>query len=76
MDEESYQRAISLKLQNMTSNYREILGANYKEKLLQCAKEVKWMKENGLPIPQYSMISGGEKEGRNQTPNEIINEPT
>lgn len=63
LDENQNQQAIAKKLQNMTGTYQDILGADWKEKLEQMKNEINWLKENNLPVPQYGMISGGEKTG-------------
>ena len=59
-DETATENANLLKLKNMTGSYREILGNDWKEKLLQIQEEVKWMRENGLTHPSSLMLSGGE----------------
>ena len=61
LDENSHQDAISKMLQNHTSTYKEILGNDWREKLLQSKEEINWFKENGLAHPSYNMISGGDK---------------
>ena len=69
-DEVAKQNGIRLGLQNMTMTYRDVLGADWKEKLLQSKVEIDWLKANGLPIPAYNMISGGEKTGVDIDPTE------
>lgn len=59
-DETATENANLLKLKNMTGSYREILGNDWKEKLLQVSEEVKWMRENGMTHPSGLMLSGGE----------------
>ena len=59
-DETATENANLLKLKNMTGSYREILGNDWREKLLQIQEEVKWMRENGLTHPSSLMLSGGE----------------
>ena len=59
-DETATENANLLKLKNMTGSYREILGNDWKEKLLQIQEEVKWMRDNGLTHPSSLMLSGGE----------------
>jgi hypothetical protein len=63
LDENSYQDAVEKQLRNMTGSYQEILGPDWKEKLSQIKHEIDWCKENGLPHPSFSMISGGERSG-------------
>ena len=63
LDEVSHQNAINLKLRNMTATYKDILGANWKEQLLQTKYEIDWLKQHKLPCFAYSMISGGESSG-------------
>ena len=69
-DEVAKQNGIRLGLQNMTITYRDTLGPQWKEKLLQSKAEIDWLKANGLPIPAYNMISGGEKTGVDIDPTE------
>lgn len=53
-----------MKLRNGTSNYKEILGNDWREKLLETANEIKWLKENNLPtIAFFGLKSGGEATG-------------
>lgn len=59
-DEVATENANALKLKNMTGSYSELLGNNWKEKLLQIAAEAKWMTENGLVHPSNLLKSGGE----------------
>lgn len=63
LDEVQHQNAIEKKITNMTGSYREILGADWKEKLEQIKDEIDWFKKNNLPHPAYSMVSGGERTG-------------
>ena len=63
LDENSHQDAISKMLQNHTSTYKDILGNDWREKLLQSKEEIQWFKDNGLAHPSYAMISGGERTG-------------
>lgn len=63
LDENAHAQADALKLNNMTSSYKEILGNNWKEKLEQIKEEVNWFKENNLPHPSFNQISGGERTG-------------
>ena len=66
LDEGAHQEAIRKALLNGTKTYKEILGADWREKLLQTKEEVEFFKENGLAHPSYSMISGGERTGAEQ----------
>ncbi len=59
-DEAAQENANALKLKNCTGSYREILGNDWQEKLLQIADEVKWMREHGMTHPSMLMLSGGE----------------
>lgn len=52
------QNAIALKLRNGTGNYMEIYGADWREKLLQNAEEIKFCRENGIPHPALTTVSG------------------
>lgn len=63
LDPVANEQANEMKLRNMTSNYREILGQDWKTKLEQSASEIKWLKEHNLPMPQYYLLSGGEATG-------------
>lgn len=63
LDPVANEQANEMKLRNMTSNYREILGQDWKSKLEQSASEIKWLKEHNLPMPQYFLLSGGEATG-------------
>lgn len=60
IDEVAHQNGIRLALENNTKTYREILGANWKDRLEQTAYEHKWMSEHGITPPSEKMISGGE----------------
>ena len=62
LDPTANENAIQLQLKNMTKSYKDILGSDWKEKLLQIADERKWMKSNGITPPQDLMISGGQTE--------------
>ena len=59
-DEAAAENANALKLKNCTGSYREILGNDWQEKLLQIADEVKWMRDHGMTHPSMLMLSGGE----------------
>jgi len=63
IDQNAWQDAVDKGLRNMTMTYKDILGPDYKEKLLQAQAEIAWMKNVNLPHPAYSMISGGERTG-------------
>lgn len=67
LDENSYQDAVAKKLRNLTGSYRDILGADWKEKLSTIRDEIDWCKSENLPHPAYSMCSGGERTGVDQT---------
>lgn len=60
-DEVETQRAIDMKLRNMTSTLKEEIGYDWKEQLEQYKYEIEWCKKNGLPHPAFNMISGGER---------------
>lgn len=51
LDPLANENANEKKLRNMTSNYHQILGSNWKEILTETAEEIKWLKENNLPVP-------------------------
>lgn len=61
LDENSHQDAVEKKLRNMTGSYREVLGSSWKETLQTIKEEIQYCKDNGLPHPSFSMISGGER---------------
>lgn len=63
LDEGAHQEAIHKALLNGTKTYKEILGNDWREKLLQTKEEVAFFKQHGLAHPSYSMISGGERTG-------------
>lgn len=63
LDEVQNQTAIKAKLENLTGSYSEILGPDWREKLEQTAAEIDWLRKRKLPVPQYNLISGGEKYG-------------
>lgn len=67
LDELQYQNAVEKKLRNMTGSYRDILGPDWKETLETIRDEIDWCKQNNLPHPSYSMISGGERTGADTT---------
>lgn len=68
LDEGAHQEAIRKALLNGTKTYKEILGNDWREKLLQTKEEVEFFKANGLAHPSYSMISGGERTGADEQP--------
>ena len=69
LDENSHQDAVGKKLANMTGSYAEELGPDWREKLTAIKEEVDWFKKNNLPHPAFSMISGGERTGVDETSN-------
>lgn len=70
IDEVAQQNAMQSKLRNMTGNYRDYYGADWREKLLQVKREIDWCRENGLPHPAYNLISGGERHESFEKPND------
>lgn len=62
LDEEANQRAIKMKLENLTASYQEILGNDWKSKLETIKDEVAYCKQVGLPHPSFKLISGGESQ--------------
>ena len=58
IDDVKEQNAIQLKLKNQTGSYREVYGADWREKLLQIAEEVKFCNDNGLVHPSQITVSG------------------
>lgn len=67
IDELQHQNAVEKKLKNMTGTYREILGPDWKTTLETVRDEIDWCKKNKLPHPSFSMISGGERTGVDET---------
>jgi capsid protein len=53
------QHAIAQGLKNLTRNYHEILGPDWKRKLLEAAEEVKFTRDNGIPDPRMQTVNGG-----------------
>lgn len=47
-NETEHQNAIAQRLKNHTISYREIYGADWKDKLLEIRDEINWFKDNGL----------------------------
>lgn len=66
-DENAHQDAAEKKLRIMTGSYADELGPDWKEKLLAIRDEIDWFKKNNLPHPAFSMISGGERTGVDET---------
>lgn len=60
LDEESNQRAIKMKLENLTGSYRDLMGNDYKSKLEEIKEELAFCKANGIPHPAFKLLSGGE----------------
>ncbi len=73
-DEVQTENANALKLKNMTGTYREILGNDWQDKLLQSAREAKWMREHGLTPPASLMLSGGETTAEKTNAGQVISE--
>lgn len=57
-----------MKLRNLTGSYREILGPDWKERMEQIKSEIQYCRENSLPHPSFSMISGGERHEAFENP--------
>lgn len=68
LDENQHQEAIRKGLLNSTMTYKEILGSDWKEKLMQTKEEIDWFKKNSLPHAAYQLISGGEATGVDVVP--------
>ena len=60
LDELAHQNAVEKKLRNMTGSYKDELGSDWREKLLQIQEEIKWCKDNGILHPSLALKSGGE----------------
>lgn len=58
IDSVKEQNAINLKLRNCTGSYREIYGADWKNKLHKIAEEIDFCKTNGIPHPALQTVSG------------------
>jgi hypothetical protein len=69
LDEVAHANAIGLQLRNMTKTYKDVLGNDWKHKLIQTAYERRWMLENGITPPADLMISGGQTEISKTTEN-------
>lgn len=67
------QNAIAQGLKNLTRNYHEILGPDWKRKLLEAAEEVKFTRDNGIPDPRMQTVSGGIVAPQTQTQQEAKN---
>ena len=62
LDEEANQRAIKMKLENLTASYQDVLGNDWQSKLETIKTELAWCKENGIPHPAFKLLSGGESQ--------------
>jgi len=60
LDEEANQRAIKMKLENLTASYQDVLGNDWQSKLETIKDELAWCKANGIPHPAFKLLSGGE----------------
>ena len=67
LDEGAHQESIRKALLNSTTTYRDVLGPDWREKLMQTREEIEWFKANKLPHPSFEMISGGERTGADET---------
>jgi capsid protein len=69
------QNAIGLGLKNLTRNYHETLGPDWKRKLLETAEEIQFATANGIPDPRLQTVSGGiiSSNGGTVSPNEQEN---
>ena len=52
------QNAVALGLKNLTRNYHETLGPDWKRKLLETAEEIRFATENGIPDPRLQTAAG------------------
>ena len=52
------QNAVALGLKNLTTNYHEKLGPDWKRKLAETAEEVKYAQSLGLPDPRLQTVAG------------------
>ena len=59
LDDQKEQSAIKLRLQNQTGSYRDLLGPDWRERLLQISEEVKFCNDHGLVHPSQTTVSGG-----------------
>lgn len=53
------QNAVALGLKNLTRNYHETLGPDWKRKLEETAEEIKFCQQLGIPDPRFQTASGG-----------------
>lgn len=60
LDEEKHQNGIRLGLQNGTKTYKQILGNDWKDILVQVAEERAWMRDHGITHVADLLVSGGE----------------
>lgn len=66
------QNAVALGLKNLTRNYHETLGPDWKRKLLETAEEIRFANENGIPDPRLQTVSGeiiNPNEAKKEIPN-------
>ena len=74
IDEVAHQTGIRLALENGTKTYKEILGADWKEKMEQTAFEHKWMSEHGMTHPSDLMLSGGQTQASKTAVEKVVEE--
>ena len=74
IDEVAHQTGIRLALENGTKTYKEILGADWKEKMEQTAFEHKWMSEHGMTHPSDLMLSGGQTQASKTAVETVVEE--
>ena len=53
------QNATQLGLKNLTKNYHELLGPDWKRKLDETAEELDYIRKLGIPDPRLQTVSGG-----------------
>lgn len=64
------QSATQLGLRNLTKNYHELLGPDWKRKLAETAEELDYLRTLGIPDPRLQTVSGGVIESTsNKTEN-------
>lgn len=63
------QNAVALGLKNLTRNYHETLGPDWKRKLLETAEEIRFATENGIPDPRLQTVSGEIIGNKGDKPN-------
>ena len=56
------QNATALGLKNLTTNYHEKLGPDWKRKLEETAEEIKYAQELGIPDPRLQTVAGATIE--------------